>query len=87
MIVEELKGVRKEDYVEPQGGGESGREENGEEQEELTAEEEMMKVMGIGGFGSTKGKQVESNSSGAALGSAKTVCYVMVVCVVLLFIL
>ena len=43
---------------------------NPDELEELDEEEAMMKLMGIQGFGSTKGEAVEDNQSSAARGTA-----------------
>lgn len=45
--------------------------EEGDEEEDLQAdEEEMNRLLGFGGFGSTKGKQVIDNAEGAAAGGA-----------------
>ena len=45
--------------------------EEGDEEEELQADEdEMNRLLGFGGFGSTKGKQVIDNAEGAAAGAA-----------------
>ena len=70
MIVEDLQGIKREDYVQVGEDVDGSKE---AESEELSPEEEMMKMLGFGGFGSTKGKQVESNSTGAAVGAAKKV--------------
>lgn len=43
---------------------------NEEELEGLDQEEQMQLLMGIGGFGTTKGKEVKDNKSSAARGVA-----------------
>ena len=70
MIVEELEGIKKEDYVDAAA---DEIEEKNSELEELTAEEEMMRVMGFAGFDSSKGKEVDTNVAGAASGAARKV--------------
>ena len=68
MIEEELQGIKKEDYVDTTANGNDNQ-----EPEELTAEEEMMKILGFAGFDSSKGKQIETNVNGAAAGAARKV--------------
>ena len=72
MIVEELQGINKEDYMDDDAAAAQNSKDGdeGAEPEDLSPEEEMMKILGFGGFGSTKGKQVESNTTGAAVGAS-----------------
>ena len=70
MIVEELEGIKKEDFVDHAA---DEIEEENSEPEELTAEEEMMRVMGFAGFDSSKGKEVDTNVASAAAGAVRKV--------------